>query len=125
MNLNMSRNVALYAGLILPALETVRRIQIGGHFVWWLDDYIAGIGLFLGGLLTRRDPVNGRPFLAAAWGYTCGMGYMSLSSHVLSAQTRSERFNGPVTLFIGFGMLLALSCLVGSLLPLKNIRKGL
>jgi tellurite resistance protein TehA-like permease len=123
MNLIMSRNVALYAGLILPALETVRRILIGGHFVWWLDDYIAGIGLFLGGLLTKRDPINGRPFLAAAWGYTFGMGYMSLCSHILSSQVRSERFNGPVTIFIGLGMLLAISCLIGSLRPTKNIQK--
>ena len=120
MNLKWSQNIALYAGLILPALETVRRIQIGGHLVWWLDDYIAGIGLFLGGLLTKRDPVVGRPFLAAAWGFTCGMGYMSFCGHVLSAQVRSERFNGPVTIFIGLGMLLALSCLVGSLRPVKK-----
>lgn len=123
MNLKVSQNVALYAGWILPVLETIRRIQIGGHFVWWLDDYIAGIGLFLGGLLTKRDPVHGRPFLTAAWGYTCGMGYMSFCSHVLSAQVRSELLNGPVTVFIGFGMLLALSCLVGSLRPTNNVQK--
>jgi tellurite resistance protein TehA-like permease len=120
MNLKMSQNVAFYAGPFLPVLETVRRIQIGGHFVWWLDDYIAGICLFWAGLLTKKDPVGGRHFLTAAWGFTCGMGYMSFCSHLLSAQVRRELFNGPVTIFIGLGMLLALSCLVGSLRPIKK-----
>ncbi|MEO7426372.1 MAG: hypothetical protein ABI036_14380 [Fibrobacteria bacterium] len=50
-DLKLSRNIALGIGPLLPLLETIRRIRIGGNMIWWLDDYLIGLFLSIFGLL--------------------------------------------------------------------------
>jgi hypothetical protein len=116
-DLKFSRKLALATGPVLPILETIRRIRIGGDFVWWLDDYLIGLFLIGGALLARRNPDHGRIYLASAWGFTLGMGYVSFFSHLQRNNEigAAQSYNGPVIGVVGVGMILATLGLIGSL----------
>jgi len=80
MTLGFSRRLAILFGVALPLLETYRRWrQLGDLSVWpfWLDDWLIGLFLLYGAWRTREDIAAGQPFLAAGWGFTCAMAYMS------------------------------------------------
>ena len=51
---------------------------------FWLDDWLIGLFLLYGAWATREDREAGRPTLAAAWGFACGMGYLSFFGDVMS-----------------------------------------
>jgi hypothetical protein len=75
-----SRAVALFGGIVLPIVETIRRWhQLGDPRMApaWLDDWIIGAFLLYGWWRTRDGRAGGRAVLAAAWGVGCGMGYTS------------------------------------------------
>lgn len=116
-DLNLSRNLALGIGPLLPVLETIRRIRIGGNIVWWLDDYLIGLFLIASALLTFKNPEKGRRYLAAAWGFALGMGYVSFFSHLLDRNESGKTLfhNDLVTGVIGFGIILSILGLLGSL----------
>ena len=75
-----SRRLAYVFGIALPILETVRRwSQLDDLAVWpiWLDDFLIGAGLLLGARLTADHRYSNARYLAAAWGFACGMAYPS------------------------------------------------
>jgi hypothetical protein len=78
--MRFSRALAIIGGVVLPLAETFRRArQLGDPAMWpfWLDDWIIGAFLLYGFWRTRDPGTNGRPILAAAWGFACGMAYTS------------------------------------------------
>jgi hypothetical protein len=125
MTIAFSRRLAVILGILTPLAETVRRWrQLGQLSVWpfWLDDYIIGALLLYGAWRTGKDIRNGRRFLAAAWGFTCGMAYSSFFSQL-------GRLNEPdpapipstwVAAIKGLGLALAILALVGSLKQAKE-----
>ena len=120
MTISFSRRLAIIFGILAPLAETVRRWhQLGQLSVWpfWLDDYFMGALLLYGAWRASKDIHSGRPFLAAAWGFTCGMVYPSFFAQL-------ERLNEPdpapipsvwVAAIKGLGLALAILALVGSL----------
>lgn len=125
MTITFSRRLAIIFGILTPLAETVRRWrQLGQLSVWpfWLDDYFIGALLLYGAWRVSKDIRSGRRFLAAAWGFTCGMAYSSFFSQL-------ERLNEPdpapipsawVAVIKGVGLALAILALVGSLRRLKE-----
>jgi hypothetical protein len=88
MTLQFSRRLAILAGIVLPLGETARRWhELGDPAMWlvWLDDWAIAAFLLFGAWRTRRDVTSGRPILAAAWGFACGLGYSSFVFSILSA----------------------------------------
>jgi hypothetical protein len=88
--MRFSRALALTAGIVLPAIETARRWSELGDirlFPFWFDDWIIGGFLLYGFWRTRTDVAAGRPVLAAAWGFGCGMGYASFFSQLYEMST--------------------------------------
>ena len=86
MNLQFSRRLALF-GIIPPIADTIRRWhQLGDLRIWpfWLDDVLLGGFLLYGSWLTKKDVKNGRRFLSAAWGFSCGMAYLSFFEQITS-----------------------------------------
>lgn len=73
-----SRYLAIFLGVITPALETVRRWS-----TWrenpasFFDDYILGGLLLYGAWRVGRNARGGQKFLTAAWGFAFGMVYLS------------------------------------------------
>ena len=85
--MTFSRRLAILAGVVVPLVETLRRWrQLGDMRVWpfWLDDWAIGLLLLYGAWRTRSDAAGGRPALAAAWVFACGMAYMSFFSQLLA-----------------------------------------
>jgi hypothetical protein len=120
MTVTFSRRLAIVLGVLTPLAETVRRWrQLDQLSVWpfWLDDYILGALLLYGAWRASKDIRSGRRYLAAAWGFTCGMAYSSFFSQL-------GRLNEPdpapipsvwVAVIKGVGLALAILALVGSL----------
>ena|SRR5882672_9701431 len=125
MTIAFSRRLAIIFGILTPLAETVRRWrQLGQLSVWpfWLDDYIIGALLLYGAWRVSKDIRTGRRFLAAAWGFTCGMAYSSFFAQL-------GRLNEPdpapipstwVAVIKGMGLALAILALVGSLKQAKE-----
>ena len=85
MSIQFSRRLAVAAGFTLPILETIRRWHQLRHVaVWpfWLDDWAIGGFLLYGAWRTGRNTVDGRPILVAAWGFACGLAYVSFFSEL-------------------------------------------
>lgn len=78
MGIRFSRNLAFVLGILTPLLETIRRWG-----TWqsdppsFFDDYILGGLLLFGAWRVTNDPRTGQKFLAAGWGFMCGMAYLS------------------------------------------------
>jgi hypothetical protein len=120
MTIAFSQRLAVIFGILTPLAETVRRWrQLGevGALPSWLDDYFIGALLLYGAWRTSKDIRSGRRFLAAAWGFTCGMAYSSFFGQL-------ARLNEPdpapipsawVAVIKGVGLALAILALVGSL----------
>lgn len=86
MNMEFSRRLAVCLGTITPALEIVRRWhQLSDPtLLWvWFDDVLLGVFLLYGAWSAGRDRVGGRPILAAAWGFMCGLVYGSFFSQLM------------------------------------------
>jgi hypothetical protein len=127
MTIAFSRRLAIIFGILTPLAETVRRWrQLSQISVWpfWLDDYFIGALLLYWAWRTSKDIRSGRRFLAAGWGFTCGMAYSSFFAQL-------ERLNEPdpapipstwVAVIKGVGFALAILALVVSLKRLKEER---
>jgi hypothetical protein len=111
-----SRYFALAGGILLPLIETVRRWGTG-DYLFWLDDYLVGAALLFAFARTRRGAGRGRPLLAAAWGFACGIGYSSLVAHWMRIDRPdvSGLDHRLLTFALGIAVLLALLALYGSL----------
>jgi hypothetical protein len=85
MTIRFSRRLAILFGLLAPLGETVRRWS-----TWQenppnlFDDYIMGAFLLYGAWRTGRDLRGGQRYLAAAWAFTCGLGYYSFFGQLKS-----------------------------------------
>ena len=120
MTISFSRNLAIVMGILTPLAETIRRWgQLGQLSIWpvWLDDYFLGGFLLYGAWRTAKDVRTGRPFLAAAWAFTCGMAYPSFFSQL---QHPNQPDPAPipsewVAVIKGVGFALAILTLVASL----------
>ena len=117
MTISFSRRLALVMGVLLPIAETIRRWGTWGYLPSLLDDYLVGAFLIYAGWRTGHDAREGQRFLAAAWAFACGIGYVSFFSHL-----RHIREPDPapiphvwVTAVIGLGWALAIFSLVASL----------
>jgi hypothetical protein len=93
---NFSRTLAILCGFIAPLAETIRRWNSWRDFPPALfDDYIMGALLLAGAWLTTRTFHRGQRLLAAAWGFTCGLGYYSFFEQLRSYQ-RGEIDPAPI-----------------------------
>jgi hypothetical protein len=110
--------MARAAGIVLPAGETIRRWG-----TWWdapaayLDDVLIGAFLLVAAWKYARDPRVGQRYLAAAWGFGCGMGYLSLHSSLENIDaTDVSGFPGIVAAAVKAAMVgLGVVCLIGTL----------
>ncbi len=120
MTITFSRRLAIILGILTPLAETIRRWhQLGELSIlpFWLDDYILGALLLYGAWRTGKDIRSGRRFLAAAWGFTCGMAYSSFFSQLanLNQPDPAPISSTWVAVIKGIGLALAILALVGSL----------
>lgn len=81
--MKFSRTLAIAFGFLAPLADTVRRWQTWRDFPPALfDDYLIGALLLAGAWLVGRNFHQGQRLLAAAWGFTCGLGYCSFFSQL-------------------------------------------
>ena len=125
MLISISRYLALLLGVLTPLAETIRRWSTWRENPPLLfDDYILGAFLLIGFWLTRKDVRSGRPFLAAAWAFMCGMAYGSffeqLHRYRLGITDPAPISSGWVTLIKGIGFSLGIIALVCALWPLPK-----
>jgi hypothetical protein len=118
--LAFSRTLALIAGIVLPILETARRWEELGDlrmFPAWFDDYLIAAFLIYGWWKTRGSVTAGRPTLAAAWGFACGMAYMSFFGTLvdLSQPDPSGLASSTVAVVKAVMMSVAIAALIGAL----------
>jgi hypothetical protein len=74
--MRFSRILAVVFGLLAPLAETVRRWDTWREDPPALfDDYLLGAVLLAGAWLGGRDLNRGPRFLAAAWGFFCGLAF--------------------------------------------------
>jgi hypothetical protein len=127
MTITFSRRLAFVFGILTPLGETVRRwhqLDQLRYLPAWLDDYILGALLLYGAWRTGRDVRAGQRFLAAAWGFTCGLGYASFFLQLEHLHDDPAPISGVwVALIKGVGLALALLALAGSLrrLPVDHV----
>ncbi len=124
MNLEFSRRLALF-GMIPFIADTIRRWhQLSDLRVWpfWLDDFLLGGFLLYSAWLTGKDVKNGRRFLAAAWGFACGMVYPSFFTQITSLDQPDPAPipSGWVAVIKGIFFFLAVLGLIGSLREKKQ-----
>ena len=85
LSIEFSRRLAYIAGIATPLAETIRRWSTWKQTpVNFFDDYLLGAFLIFGAWRTGRDVRSGRPILAAAWAFACGLGYYSFFGHLQS-----------------------------------------
>jgi hypothetical protein len=81
MNVGISVALALVFGALIFVLAIVRNWATEnpdpGMF---FGDLVAGASLLFGALRSKSNVHSGRRFLAAGWGFACGLYYLSLAS---------------------------------------------
>ena len=118
--MRFSRTLAIVFGFLAPIADTVRRWNTWRDFPPALfDDYLMGALLLAGAWLAARNFYQGQRLLAAAWGFTCGMGYYSffeqLRRHQLGEIDPAPISSGSVLAIKGVGVLLAIAALLATL----------
>jgi hypothetical protein len=115
--MNFSRALAVIFGILAPLGETVRRWHTWREYPpAFFDDYIMGAFLLAGAWMVSRQFIAGQRLLAAAWGFTCGLGYYSFFEQ-LRRYRLGEIDPAPISseamlAIKGFGVLLAIVALV-------------
>ena len=83
MTIWLSRNLAIFIGVLAPLLDTIRRWHT---WTEWppamLDDYLLGALLLFGAWRVGKDPIEGQRFLSAAWGVALGMVVLSFFGQI-------------------------------------------
>jgi hypothetical protein len=124
--MKFSRSLATIFGILAPILETVRRWGTWREYPPALfDDYILGAFLLAGAWLVGRRFGTGQRLLAAAWGFTCGLGYYSffeqLRRYRLGEIDPAPIPSGAVLIIKGVAVLLAIVALVLTLRAAKPV----
>jgi hypothetical protein len=118
--MKFSRTLAILFGFLAPMAETIRRWNNWRDFPPGLfDDYIMGALLLARAWVTVRNFHQGQRLLAAAWGFTCGLGYYSFFEQLRHYQL-GEIDPAPipsswVLAIKGAGVLLAIAALLATL----------
>ncbi len=120
MTIRFSRNLAIVLGILTPLAETIRRWS-----TWHadppslFDDYILGAFLLYGAWRVSKDTRAGQRFLAAAWGFFCGMAYISFFVQLqrlrMGTPDPAPISSGWVAIIKGLGLTLGVIALVVSL----------
>jgi hypothetical protein len=82
-----SRGLAFFIGTITPLLEIMRRwhqLTDVRLLPLWLDDVLLGVFLLYGAWRVGKDRIRGRPVLAAAWAFMCGLAYYSFFGQLMN-----------------------------------------
>ena len=83
MNISLSRNLAVFLGIVTPILETARRWHTWREFPpAMLDDYFLGGLLLFGAWSVTKDKIRGQRFLVAGWGVALGMVFLSFFGQI-------------------------------------------
>lgn len=122
--MKFSRTLAIIFGILAPLLETVRRWGTWRKYPpAFFDDYILGAFLLAGAWLVGRRFDAGQRLLAAAWGFTCGLGYYSffeqLRRYRLGEIDPAPIPSSAVLIIKGAAVLLAIVALVFTLRATK------
>jgi hypothetical protein len=125
MLISISRYLAIALGILTPLAETIRRWSTWRESpASFFDDYILGAFLLFGAWRTGKDVRSGRPFLAAAWAFMCGMAYHSffgqLEANRLGLADPAPISSGSVAAIKGIGLAVGIICLVFSLWPISE-----
>src|SRR3954469_20514437 len=88
LSLAANRRLAIVAGILLPALELLRRSSELQLWWQWADDVLIGAALLAAAWTARARLVLARPALAGAWGIAAGMGFYSFAGHLVEAGAR-------------------------------------
>ena len=125
MLISISRYLAIVLGILTPLAETIRRWSTWRESpASFFDDYILGAFLLFGAWRTGKDVRSGRPFLAAAWAFMCGMAYHSffgqLEDNRLGLADPAPISSGCVAAIKGIGLATGIVCLVFSLWPISE-----
>ena len=130
MRLRLARWLAYTVGVLAPLGDTIRRWGTWQQFPpALLDDYLLGVLLVAGAWATRGAPSErARALLAAAWGFTCAMGYTSAALQWQAIQ-RGEVDPAPVpssaVLVIKLaGTLVAAIALILTLVDAPGVARG-
>ncbi|HLT46328.1 MAG TPA: hypothetical protein VK002_03795 [Rubricoccaceae bacterium] len=111
---------AIAVGVLLPALETIRR-GVGAwatDFATMFEDYVAGALLLAGAWAALRGRYRGALLLVVAWSYTTGM--MSSSFwYQLEGTVRGTITEAPVVLVVKF--LLWATCVAALVTSFRHI----
>ena len=129
MLISISRYFAIALGILTPLAETIRRWS-----TWrenppaFFDDYLIGAFLLFGAWRTGKDVKSGRPFLAAAWAFMCGMAYVSFFGQIennrLGIVDPAPISSASVAAIKGIGLAIGVICLCFSLWPAASVEKG-
>ena len=124
--IQFSRRLAIVGGILAPLAETIRRWSTWRESPHnFFDDYIMGAFLLYGAWRTGRDVRSGRPVLAAAWAFACGLGYYSFFGQ-LNSLRHGERDPAPIPsewVAVIKGVALSLA-LIALLLTLRRSPEG-
>jgi len=129
MAISISRYIAIVLGILTPLAETVRRWSTWQENPPALfDDYILGAFLLYGAWRVGKDVRRGQPFLAAAWGFMCGMAYYSffdqLHRYHLGMSDPAPISSLWIVVIKGAGLTLGIISLVLSLMRLPQSSNG-
>jgi hypothetical protein len=123
--ISFSRYLAIVLGILTPLAETIRRWSTWRQNPPALfDDYILGAFLLYGAWRVGKDAHSGQRFLAAAWAFMCGTGYLSFFGQLYSLRL-GEIDPAPIStawvaVIKGIGLSLGVIALIGSLRPLPE-----
>jgi hypothetical protein len=125
MTISFSRYLAIILGILTPLAETVRRWHTWRENPPALfDDYILGAFLLYGAWRVGKDVRSGQRYLAAGWGFTCGMAYYSFFEQVhrnrLGIADPAPIPSEWVAVIKGVGLALGVLALLLSLKPLPQ-----
>ena len=109
----------------MPIAETIRRWSTWRESPPALfDDYILGGLLLYGAWRVTKDARSGQRYLAAAWGFMCGMAYYSffdqLHHYQLGIADPAPISSGWVATIKGFGFAIGITALIFSLWPISK-----
>ena len=125
MTISFSRYLAIVLGILAPLAETIRRWSTWRENPPALfDDYILGAFLLYGAWRVGKNARSGQRFLAAAWGFMCGMAYSSFISQLhnlrMGTSDPAPISSEWVAVIKGIGLALGIIALVVSVRPLPE-----